>query len=398
MNLVINNLNISILNKEVQDFINANLKSDITKLVLKGSPFTNVSIQEIAEQITSKSKCEKKLPNWFYTNKIYYPNKLSIEQASSEKTAKYKANLVSGKSLIDITGGFGVDTLYFSQIVKTVTHCETNSELSAIVTHNLQEFNAYNITTYLGDGIEYLLKYKKKINWIYADPSRRNLDRRKVFLLEDCLPNIPKYIDSLLKMSNNILLKFSPMLDISIAIKELKYVKEIHIVAVENEVKELLFLIKKNYIQPIDILTINFNKNRAQEFNFPLLEEVTATFSEPKKYLYEPNSAILKSGGFNQVSKKYKIVKLHQHTHLYTSDNLIEFPGRNFKILHSISFDKKLLKKLLPSNKANIATRNFPLTVAQIRKKTKLKDGGNKYLFFTINILNKHIVLICDKV
>ena len=398
MNFAINKLNINILNKEVQDFINANLKSDITKLVLKGSPFAYVSIQEIAVQIISKRKCEKKLPKWFNTNNIYYPNRLSIEQASLEKTAKYKENLVSGKNLIDITGGFGVDTLYFSQKVETVTHCETNSELSAIVTHNLEEFNTKNITTYPGEGIEYLLKYKKKIDWVYADPSRRNYDQRKVFLLEDCLPNITKYIDSLLKMSNNILLKFSPMLDISIAINDLKNVKEIHIVAIENEVKELLFLIKKNHFQPIDILTINFTKNRTQEFNFSLNEDVTATFSDPKKYLYEPNSAILKSGGFNQVSKKYKIAKLHQHTHLYTSDNLIEFPGRSFKILHNISFDKKHLKKLLPSNKANIATRNFPLTVSQIRKKTKIKDGGNKYLFFTTNILNKHIVLLCDKV
>ena len=398
MNLAINNLNIKILNKEVQNFINTNLKSDITKLVLKGSPFTTVSIKEIAEQITSKSKCEKKLPKWFNTENIYYPNKLSIEQASSEKTAKFKANLVSGKNLIDITGGFGVDALYFSQIFETVTHCETNSDLSAIVTHNLQKFNVHNITTYLGDGIEYALKYTKKIDWIYADSSRRNLDRRKVFLLEACEPNIPKYIDSLLNISNNILLKFSPMLDIASTIKELKNVKEIHVVAVENEVKELLFLIKKNYLQPINIQTINFNKNITQEFNFSLFEEATATFSEPKKYLYEPNSAILKSGGFNQVSKIYKIAKLHQHTHLYTADNLIDFPGRNFKILDSIRFDKKLLNKLLPSNKANIATRNFPLTVSQIREKTKIKDGGNKYLFFVTNILNKHIILICDKV
>jgi precorrin-6B methylase 2 len=391
-------LNTRILNKNVQDFINANLKSDITKLVLKGSPFTAVSIQEIAEQITSKSKCEKKLPKWFNTKNIYYPNKLNIEQASSEKTAKFKANLVSGKNLIDITGGFGVDALYFSQILETVTHCETNSDLSAIVTHNLQKFNVHNITTYLGDGIEYALKYKKKIDWIYADSSRRNLDQRKVFLLEDCVPNIPKHIDPLLNISNNILLKFSPMLDIASTVKELKNVKEIHVVAVNNEVKELLLLIKKNYLQPINIQTINLTKNTTQEFNFPLFEEATATFSEPKKYLYEPNSAILKSGGFNQVSKKYKIAKLHQHTHLYTADNLIEFPGRNFKILDSIPFEKKLLKKLLPSNKANISTRNFPLTVSQIRKKTKIKDGGNKYLFFTTNILNKHIILICEKV
>ncbi len=398
MNLAINNLNINILNKEVQDFIYTHIKSDITKLVLKGSPFANVSIQEIAEQIVSKSKCEKKLPIWFNTANIYYPYKLSIEQASSEISARYKANIVTGKTLIDITGGFGVDTLYLSKKVKSLTHCEINPELSAIVSHNLRQFNTNNITTYNGDGIELLLKNKNKFDWIYADPSRRNSDQRKVFLLEDCLPNIPKYIDSLLNISSNILIKISPFLDISSAIKELKNVKEIHIVAIENEVKELLFLLKKDYIQKIEILTINFNKITTQFFNFTLDEDTTATFSEPKKYLFEPNSAILKSGGFNQISYKYEIAKLHRHTHLYTSENLIEFPGRQFKILNCISFNKKLLKKLLPSNKANITTRNFPLTVSQIRKKTRISDGGNKYLFFTTNISNEHIVLICDTV
>jgi precorrin-6B methylase 2 len=374
------------------------LKSDIIKLILKGSPFTNVSVQEIAEQIVSKRNCEKKLPSWFNTKNIYYPNKLNVEQSSSEITAQYKTEFVSGNFLIDITGGFGVDTLYFSRKIDVVTHCEINSELSAIVTHNLRQFNSNNVTTHIGDGIEFLLNNKKKIDWIYADPSRRDSDQRKVFLLEDCSPNIPKHLDSLLEISNNILLKISPFLDITNAVEQLKNVNEIHIIAIENEVKEMMFLIKKNNVQQIDIHTINFSKTATQKFNFSFNEDVAATFSEPRNYLYEPNSAILKSGGFNQVSKKYKIEKLHQHSHLYTSDNLIEFPGRRFNILHCISFDKKQLKKLLPSNKANITTRNFPLTVSQIRKKTEIEEGGNVYLFFTTNIANKHIVLICEKV
>ncbi len=391
-------MNINILNNEVQSFINSNLKSEITKLILKGSPFPEISIQEIAEQILAKSRCEKKLPTWFSTENTYYPSKLNIEQTSSEITAKYKANLVSGNLLIDITGGFGVDAFYFSQKVKNVTHCEINKQLSKIVTHNLKQLNCINIETFIGNGLKYLENSKKQYDWIYADPSRRNDVKGKVFLLEDCLPNIPKNLNLLFQKTSNILLKISPILDIKSAINELKFVKEIHIVAIGNEVKELLFILEKNYTKTINIQTINFNKEVTQTFNFILNNEAFASFSLPKKYLFEPNSAILKAGAFLQISEKLKVDKLHQHSHLYTSDNLINFPGRSFKINHIISYDKKILKKLIPTKKANIATRNFPETVAQIRKKTGIKDGGNQYVFFTTNYNNKHIVLICEKI
>jgi len=391
-------LNTNILNKEIQDFINANLKTDLTKLILKGCPFKEISIQEIAAQIVAKNKSQNKLPTWFRTENIYYPNKLNIEQTSSEITAQYKSKLVFGNSLIDITGGFGVDAFYFSQKVKNITHCEINEELSKIVSHNYQQLNAQNINTLVGDGIEFLKNYIEKIDWIYSDPSRRNDAKGKVFLLEDCLPNIPENLDLLFKKTDNILIKISPILDITSAINELKFVKEIHVVAIENEVKELLFLLEKNWNQSISIQTINFNKTDNQVFKLDLGEQVSATYSEPKKYIYEPNAAILKAGAFQQVSNHLKIAKLHQHSHLYTSENLIEFPGRCFEIKNCISYDKKQLRKLIPSKKANITTRNFPENVEQIRKKTGLKDGGNQYVFFTTDKNNKHIVLICHKI
>ena len=300
-------MNKNILNKEVQNFINANLKSDVTKLILKGSPFESVSIQEIAEQIMAKNSCEKKLPIWFNSENIYYPNKLNIEQTSSEITSNYKSDLVSGDTLIDITGGFGVDAYFFSQKVKSVIHCEINKELSAIVAHNFNHLKAKNIKTHLSDGIEFLEKHNEKFDWIYVDPSRRNDAKGKVFLLEDCLPNIPKNLNLLFKKTDNILLKVSPILDITSAINELQSVKEIHVVAIENEVKELLFLLKKNYTKNIQVKTINIAKNSTQKFDFNLNESLTATFSEPKKYVYEPNAAILKSGAFLQVSEKVAV-------------------------------------------------------------------------------------------
>lgn len=397
LNLVTNNLNTNILNKDVQDFINKNLQTDITKLVLKGSPFLNVSIQEIAAQIISKNKCKKKLPTWFSCENIYYPNKLNIEQTSSEVTAKYKSTLVSGNSLIDLTGGFGVDTFYFSQVVEKITHCELNEDLSEIVSHNFKKLNLKSIDNFSGNGLEYLENSNSYFDWVYVDPSRRNDVKGKVFLLQDCIPNIPEHIDFLFNKTEHLLIKTSPILDISSALNELKFVKEVNVVAVENEVKELLFVLENNFDNPIHIKTTNILKTKQQTFNFEYLTNFPATFSEPKKYLYEPNSAILKSGGFNQISCQLNIDKLHQNSHLYTSEENIDFPGRKFEILNMIPYDRKQLKKLIPSKKANITTRNFPETVAQIRKKTKLKDGGNSYLFFTTNINNKHIILICKK-
>jgi hypothetical protein len=390
-------LNTRILNKEVQAFINNNLKSDITKLILKGSPFSKITIQELAEQIVAKKRSEKKLPTWFKTENIYYPNKLNIEQTSSEITANYKSELVSGNTLIDITGGFGIDAFYFSKKIKNVTHCEINSDLSKIVNHNYKQLQIQNINTMAVNGIDVIIHTKNKYDWIYVDPSRRNDLKGKVFLLKDCLPNIPRYLDKLLKKSDNILLKLSPILDLKSAFGELKSVQEIHVVAIENEVKELLFILNNKFEDKTQIKTINYSKTRKQTFEFTFLKDYSVNYNQPKKFLYEPNSAILKSGGFNALSEQLKIDKLQQHSHLYTSDKLIDFPGRRFEIEHIIPYNKKHLNKLIPSKKANITTRNFPETVAQIRSKTKLKDGGNQYLFFTTNLNQEYIVLICRK-
>ena len=389
-------MNQNILNTETQDFITKNLKSDIAKLLFKGSPFKDISIKEIVEQIESKSKSKSKLPKWFESKNIYYPNKLNIEQTSSEITANYKAKLLSGNTIIDLTGGFGVDCFAFSTIFKEVTHCEINNELSAIVKHNFKVLNTKNITTIAIDGLAYL-KTQKEFDWIYIDPSRRNDIKGKVFLLNDCLPNIPENLDLLFKHSKNILIKASPLLDITSAINELKFVKEVHIIAVQNEVKELLFVLDKLYKGCITIKTVNLTKHPEEHFEAIFKDTLKATYSEPQTYLYEPNSAILKAGLFNEVSVELSVSKLNINSHLYTSSTLQTFPGRSFKVLQQTSYNLKALKKILPSKKANITTRNFPETVAQIRKKTKLKDGGDTYLFFTTDCDENKIVLICER-
>ncbi len=391
-------MNLNLLNTNIQSYINSNLNIDISKILFKGTLFSNITTQELVEQIEAKKKCQYKLPTWFNTENIYYPNKLNIEQTSSEITAKFKSKLLKGDTIVDLTGGFGVDCFYFSKRFKKITHCEIDSKLSKIVTHNYQQLNIDTIESLNVDGIGYLQNSSTKFDWIYIDPSRRNDIKEKVFLLKDCLPNIPKNLDILFNHSNNILIKISPILDIKSAINELQFVKKVHIVAVNNEVKELLFILEKGYSDSINIKTINLQKNENQLFEFEFRVSKTPILSLPKKYIYEPNSAILKSGGFSQIANQLKIEKLHQHSHLYTSDDLISFPGRRFKLLHNIPFDKKKLKKLIPNNKANITTRNFPLTVSQIRKKLKIKDGGTQYLFCTMDLNNKHIILICQKV
>lgn len=392
-------MNSLVLHKEAQEFINSNLNADIAKLIFKGSPFDKITIQELAEQIEAKKKAQYKLPTWFNTNSIYYPNKLNIEQTSSEITANYKANIVKGETIIDLTGGFGVDALTFSNNFNQVTHCEIDQRLSAIAQYNFRALNLKNIQTVNQDGISYLKEKQQQFDWIYIDPSRRHDVKGKVFLLEDCEPNVPENLNTLFVYSDKIMIKVSPMLDITSAISELKFVKEIHVVAVQNEVKELLFLLENGYKDKVEIKTVNIKKDTSETFESVWLQNnIPAQLSEPLTYLYEPNSAVLKAGLFNEVSNQLNIFKLNINSHLYTSNNLVDFPGRHFKIIHTIPYNLKQIKKILTSKKANITTRNFPESVARIRKKTKLTEGGNEYLFFTKDNKDNLIVLITHKV
>lgn len=390
-------MNFSILNTEIQDFIHQNIGSDVSKLALQKNPFPTFNWTDILNQIAAKSKARDKLPTWFSAAKIIYPSKISVEQTSSEKTASYKSTLVSGESLIDLTGGFGVDDYYFSKHIKKVVHCEINEELSEIVRHNFKQLKADNILCFSGDSLEILQKLNQKFDWIYIDPSRRNEAKGKVFMLKDCLPNVPELLDLYFSYSDNILIKTAPILDISAGLSELKNVKTIHIIAIDNEVKELLWEIQHSYEGNIGIKTINLSK-QTEVFDFVLDEISNATYSLPKKYLYEPNSAVMKSGGFDNISTRYNIDKLHQHSHLYTSDEVIAFAGRTFEIENIFQYNKTNVKQFLENKKFNITTRNFPESVEVIRKKWKIKDGGNQYCFFTTDLNNNKIVLICTKI
>lgn len=391
-------MNKNLLHTVVQEFINNNLIIDVPELLFKGIAFDDIGAKEVIEQIEAKNRCKDKLQTWFNTSNIYYPNKLNIEQTSSEVTAQYKASIIDGETIIDLTGGFGVDCFYFSKNFEKVTHCEIDTKLSNIATHNYNQL-VVNIETLNNNGIEYLKNSTKKYDWLYIDPSRRHDSKGKVFYLKDCLPNVPEHLKMLFKHSNNILIKASPMLDISVGLSELEYVKEIHVVALNNEVKELLFCLEKDFDGNIKVKTANIKKEATESFNFSYTKEqqAEALIHYPEHYLYEPNTAILKAGAFKSVSQELDVKKLHQHSHLYTSHKLIAFPGRSFKISEILPYNKKIVAKRLGKFKANITTRNFPETVSKLRTRFKIKDGGTQYVFFTTNCDDEKIVILCEK-
>ena len=392
-------MNKALLNSEVKKFTKEYLHQDLTKLILKGSPFPGISIQEIAIQISGLKKAKSKLPTWFANKEILYPPNLNLEQTSSEITAKYKSELINGNTLIDLTGGFGIDDFYFSKNFKKVIHCEMNEELSQLATHNFRSLAVGNIKTQVGDGLKVLEELKEKVDWVYLDPARRDDYGGKVFLLEQCSPNVPKNLKLLFQKSDNILIKSSPLLDLSSGISELRKVVEIHIVSVNNEVKELLWILNRNISKEIKVKTINISNKETQVFEALIDEEAgPSEYSLPLNYLYEPNPAIMKSKLFSALSSETNTYKLQSNSHLFTSEELQVFPGRSFEIKEIVAYNKKALKRSLKLKKANITTRNFPKSVNEIRKELKIEDGGIDYLFFTTDLNNDKIVLVCRKV
>jgi hypothetical protein len=377
-------MNALVFNPEVQEFIQENLHSDITKLILKKPIFDGISNTELAEYIQGKIASEKKLPTWFNTPDIYFPKKLAIEQCSSEKTAAYKSVLIQGDSLLDLTGGLGVDSFYFSKTNKQVTHLERQVELSAIAKHNSGVFGVKNCEFIVADSLNFIYETKRSWEIIYIDPSRR-VASQKVIKLADCEPNVLKLYEHLASKCNFICIKAAPLLDIKLALSELKNAQSVHVISVGNEMKELLFVLNtQTETKNPEIRCVQLNDTESHSFSFTFEEEqyaAPAACIAPKTYLYEPNAAWLKAGCFKLIASRYGLEKLHQHTHLYTSDTLIvDFPGKVFTILANWSYTE--FGKTVPVKQANCISRNFPLQVAALQKKHKITDGGSSSLFF----------------
>lgn len=388
-------MNKNIIYPNVQDFITQNLDKDPVEISLKKSPFPNVSSAELAQQISGRKKAKTKLPTWYNTAGIVYPSSLGMEQSSSEATGLYKSRLTGGKTLIDITGGFGVDSFFFSQKNEEVHYCEIQPELAKLAVHNFGMLGRNNIKVHPESGLQVLENLSKdglRFDWIYADPSRRSDAGGKVVDLKDYLPNIPEHLPELLQAASNLLIKTSPMLDLKAGELALPGVREIHCVGIKNELKELLWWIQPNYTGPVTRIAIDLDREIPFEFTSEEEQDAIASYQLPGHYLYEPHAGLMKAGPFGLISQRYNLFKLHPQTHLYSSNTLIQFPGRRFQILDALPYKAKKL----PFKKANIAARNFPESVAKIRQRTGIKSGGQTYLFFVKLIDDSLKVLVTE--
>lgn len=377
-------MNQKILTATVQEYIKAHLKSDVSKIALAKPVFEGVDSAELAKQIAARKKSQHKLPTWFQHDYIYYPALLSIEQCSSELTAAYKANLIIGNTLIDLTAGFGVDSVFFAKRTQKVISCEIDSALSAISAYNAHILGTNNIKCLAVDGIDFLKNNPSNIDTIYIDPARRS-GSTKVFRLKDCTPDVTAHLNLFLEKAQRIIIKTAPLLDISAGISELQNVSEIHIVSVKNECKELLWVIDKEHISETKIICITLNET-VKTFSFELSAlqtKITIAATAPTGYLYEPDVALLKSGAFNFIAKAFGLHKLHQHSHLYFSGDIkLNFLGRIFEIKSLLTLNELKKEKQLVGN---VMVRNFPEKAENLVKKFKITPRHDDFIIFTQN-------------
>ena len=351
----------------------------------------------LARQTEGRKIVATKLPSWAENMSIRFPKKISLEQCSSEATALYKAGLVSGESLVDLTGGFGVDCSFLSKNFKSTEYVEQNEELCDIARHNFNVLGL-NINVNNSESVEYL-EGMSPVDCIYIDPARRNIKGKKTADLSLCSPNLLEIRDILLKKCNTLLVKLSPMFDISSALEVFPECKQVHVVSVKNECKELLLLVEKGFCGETEIVCVDLDELgvRSEELGVRSKEILLiVNYSMPKNYLYEPYASIMKAGLFKTVANKYNVQKLHPNTHLYTSDEYIEnFPGRSFLINRVTKVQRKEIQDI---DKANLSIRNFTGNVADLKKKLKLKDGGNIYIFACTLNDNSKVLIICEKI
>jgi PG_1098 ferredoxin-like domain/THUMP domain-like len=377
-----------LLRPDIQLFIRNHELDDVPRLLLRHKHLHGIPFTRIAEQILGRRKAKEKLPKYYNAENILYPPALPFEQCSSQPAAIFKKDIVqsidrhSHGQCVDLTGGFGVDALFLSSIFEKVHFVEPNPELAIMARHNHEIMGSRNIEYHNTNAAEYLKQTAFHFDLVYADPSRR-AGTTKLIRLQEYSPDILSLMERIFDHTDHFLLKTSPLLDIQQGLRDLPLTRTVYVVAVNHEVKELLFLCSKGYADEPLIEAINLQEDSAETFSFHLSGERTSfvQFEEPKRYLYEPNAAILKAGAFKSIATRFKIFKLHPNTHLYTSDHkLHDFPGRLFEILALAKRQSPEFEKWFPLGKANVTVRNYPLTAQQLKKKIGLQDGGEMYL------------------
>ena len=391
------------MNTATRNFIEKNLKDVVRQLALQKFP-DDVDKMLVLNQIEARQLLSKKVPSWASNPDLLFPKHISIEQCSSELTAKYKASIIEGgDTFVDLTGGLGVDSYFLSEKYKTSYYVENQKELCELAEHNFDVLGR-KIKVVNSDAETFLSK-NNDFDLIFIDPARRDIYNRKMVSLHDCSPDVVDLVGTRRATSAQYLIKASPMLDISLIINELQNISEIHIVSVKNECKEILIKIEPGFEGEIKYFCVNFVGNdlkSSQSFEFSESSENSAvsTFATTiKRYLYEPNASLMKSGAFKLISQRFGIEKLHVNSHLYTSDNLIsDFPGRIFEVVDFSPFNKKIKKELLKDiTEASVATRNFPLSANDLRKTLNLKESNKNYVFGTTLMGEKKVVILAKK-
>ena len=392
------------MNQATIDFIREHAEADVHQLALQGPKNPEVDLTFALEQIAGRQKAKTKLPTWAAIDGIIYPPHLSMEQCSSEQTARYKANIAGkGALMVDLTAGYGVDMAFVSPNYRRAIHVEQQASLCAISSENFKLLGLNHIEVVCADGVDYLHQLDHA-DLIFLDPARRDNHGGRTYGIADCTPNVLELRDELLQKADRVMLKLSPMLDWRKAVEDLGHVNEVHIVSVDNECKELLLILSKEE-KPLKLFCVNndqvFEGDQGDWLNERSIAEIRVPVPMiSQAYLFEPNASIMKAGCFALLEQRFKVAQVDKNSHLFVSDSDISnFPGRRFLIEKTTSMNKRELKAALAGiDKANITVRNFPMSVAELRKRLKLKEGGDLYLFATTIAGHQHQLFLCRKI
>lgn len=388
------------MNEATRIFIREHLTADVPTLALKKAP-VGIDLSLALRQIEARQLLQKKVPTWSQNDDLLFPARLSIEQCSSEATAQYKAALLHGDTFTDLTGGLGIDTYFINSLhsFRRADYVEYQPELCELARHNFSVLGAdiqvWNETT------EEYLSHCDSVDCIYLDPARRDVHGRKTVSISDCTPNVAALQEVLLQKAEHVMIKLSPMLDISKALEELQSVKEVHVVAVGNECKELVFLLERGFSGQPTLHCANL-LTAQPTLSFTMEQERACPLhlaDMPLRYLYEPNVALMKAGGYKWIAERFGVLKLQKNSHLYTSDILVpDFAGRIFEVKSWAEYHNKMKQTFLSEvSKANFAVRNFPMSVDELRKALKINEGGVIYLFATTLRDGKKVLIKTEK-
>ena len=393
------------LNQQFWDFVYSHANDNCMSLRLKYSKCSDFDTTFAIDQIEARQKVKDKLPFVANCDRFLFPSLLSAEQCTCEAVAKYKTDILKGKynSICDLTGGLGIDAMAFSSVIDSVTYVERFEDYCHVAKYNFELLNKK--VEVVNDDCSAFLNGDVNVDALYIDPARRGEANKRLFAFADCEPNVVELLPRMFEVAKDVYIKASPMADISMSIKELGYVCDIHVISYRNECKELLFRLNKNNAnnEDINIVCVDITPSSTSVFKFKYSDEVNILdnkYSKPLSYFYEPSASILKAGAFKTVAKSYEVYKLALSSHVYTSEYLIDdFQGRKFKVEGVVPFSSKEIKNLYKTlPEANITVRNFPLKVDELRKKLKIKDGGNTYIFATTDMNKEKILVVCSRV